>query len=294
MFVYTCIYTYIHISIYVHVYIYLYTYIYIYVYTYVYICIQAEGSLELELGHLDLPPARPAQARTTMEFGQRQVVLILPPDCTAEVPEVPEDVYTFTARDLMDVLESNKKKYEEASLLMTSGMRQRRAQGSRASTHSTCRVRLRLTDGAMLEASFGVDEGVDAMLSVLAHVLHESAPQPVLRTMPPVQVLTEVTRVATHGSIAAMTHVSMTDVSEVPVQHHTVGCHTMTSLGLVPGGIINCRGLGGVSLDASCLKPSALHALCLKPALVTPTAGGAANEHLSAQLPRAHCIGPEP
>jgi len=229
-----------------------------------------------------------------MEFGQRQVVLILPPDCTAEVPEVPEDVYTFTARDLMDVLESNKKKYEEASLLMTSGMRQRRAQGSRASTHSTCRVRLRLTDGAMLEASFGVDEGVDAMLSVLAHVLHESAPQPVLRTMPPVQVLTEVTRVATHGSIAAMTHVSMTDVSEVPVQHHTVGCHTMTSLGLVPGGIINCRGLGGVSLDASCLKPSALHALCLKPALVTPTAGGAANEHLSAQLPRAHCIGPEP
>jgi hypothetical protein len=183
-------------------------------------------------------------------------------------------------------------------------MRQRRAQGARASTHSTCRVRLRLTDGAMLEASFGVDEGVDAMLSVLAHVLHESAPQPVLRTMPPVQVLTEVTRGATHASIAAMTDVSMTDVSEVPVQHHTVGCHTMTSLGLVPGGIINCRGLGGVSLDASCLKPGALHASCLKPgalhapclkpALITPTAGGAAKEHLSAQLPRAHCIGPEP
>ena len=100
---------------------------------------------------------------------------------------------------------------------------------SRPSNHSTCRVRVRLSDGAMLEASFDVSEGVNALLALLDQVFAEGSPEAVLTTPPPVRVLTQE------------------HAAERP-------SHTMTSLGLVPAGIINCRGLGGKRLDRTCLR----------------------------------------
>jgi len=195
-----------------------------------YVLREAEGSLELKLGHLDPPrDSTPPAPSIRMSFEERGVVLLVPPAGPVKVPEVPDDVYNFTARDLMDVLESNKKYYEDASLLMTSGMRQRRNDHSRPSNHSTCRVRVRLADGAMLEAAFDVSEGVNALLAVLDRVFAEASPEVVLTTPPPVQVLTQENAAARPW-------------------------HTMASLGLVPAGVLNCRGLGGKRLDSTCLR----------------------------------------
>lgn len=201
-----------------------------------YLLREAEGSLELKIGHLDPPQhSTPPPPGIYLPLEQRGVVLLVPPDGPIKLPEVPEDVYNFTARDLMDVLESNKKYYEETSTLMTSGMRQRRENPARLSNHSTCRVRVRLTDGAMVEATYDVREGINALVSVLGQVFVESSPEPVLTTMPPVRVLTQE--------------------PSSPAGERPSLWHTMTSLGLVPAGIINCRGLEGRRLDSTFVKP---------------------------------------
>ena len=201
-----------------------------------YILREAQGSVELMLERL-VPHAPPVPKEPTlmMHMDAREVVLRLPSEAPLTLPEVPEDVYNFTARDLMDVLESNQKKYEEASMLMTQEMRQRRARGpTPAASHTTCRLRVRLSDGAMLEATFAAQEGVSAVLAVLEHVFLPSAPKPVLTTMPPVRRL--------HPPSAA----------EATEAH---AAETMSSLGLVPAGVMNCRGQDGLRLDSSCLKP---------------------------------------
>jgi hypothetical protein len=207
-----------------------------------YILREAQGSVELKLEHLApcAPPA-PQQPTLTMHMNEREVVVLLPSDAPLTLPQVPEEVYNFTARDLMDLLESNKKKYEEDSMLMTQEMRQRRCRGPAGASHSTCRLRVRLSDGAMLEASFGAQEGVNAVLAVLEHVFLPSAPKPVLTTMPPVRFLHPPSGAAPAEAQGAQ---GMTE--------------TMSSLGLVPAGMINCRGQDGLRLDCSCLKPGYL------------------------------------
>jgi hypothetical protein len=207
-----------------------------------YILREAQGSVELKLEHLApcAPPA-PQQPTLTMPMNEREVVVLLPSNAPLTLPQVPEDVYNFTARDLMDLLESNKKKYEEDSMLMTQEMRQRRCRGPAAASHSPCRLRLRLSDGTMLEASFGAQEGVNAVLAVLEHVFLPSAPKPVLTTMPPVRFL--------HPPSGA---------APAEAQGAPGMAETMNSLGLVPAGIINCRGQDGLRLDCSCLKPGSL------------------------------------
>ena len=207
-----------------------------------YILREAQGSVELKLEHLaPCAPPTPQQPTLTMHINEREVVVLLPSNAPLTLPQVPEDVYNFTARDLMDLLESNKKKYEEDSMLMTQEMRQRRCRGPAGVSHSMCRLRVRLSDGAMLEATFGAQEGVNAVLAVLEHVFLPSAPKPVLTTMPPVRVLHPPSGAAPAEAQGAQ------GVTE-----------TMHSLGLVPAGIINCRGQDGLRLDCSYLKPGSL------------------------------------
>lgn len=210
-----------------------------------YVLREAQGSIEIKLAHVE-PHVAPTQQQASlgMELEERDVVVLVARQGPVQVPEVPEEVYNFTARDLIDVLESNKKMLEESSTLMTSEMRQRRMHAHRASIHTTCRVRMRLSDGTLLESSFAPHEGVAALHSVLAHVLRPGAPEPVLTTMLPVKVLTTVT---TPSTPAASGEQKTDDPKELEAD-------TMQSLGLVPTGIINCRGAGGRPLGRDCLR----------------------------------------
>ena len=197
-----------------------------------YILREAQASLGVTISHLE--PTRtstPQQAPIQLALTERDVAVLVPSNAPLQLPEVPEEVYNFTARDLIDVLESTRSEYAAASTLMTRGMRQRRQLAHKAAETARCRVRIRLSDGAMVEATFGADEGVAAILSVLSHVFADGSAEPILTTMPPVRVLAGPTAV-----------------------HDEVSVETMSSLGLVPAGVLNCRGAGGIRLEREAIR----------------------------------------
>jgi len=129
---------------------------------------------------------------------------------------------------------------------------------SRSGEEGRGRVRIRLSDGAMIEAWFLADEQVEAISELLALLLLPDAAQPVLTSMPPVKVLAPAPYATTQQQRQQQAQAGQAGQAGEQQEGGAGGeGGSIKSLGLVPTGVINCRGLNG-RLDRASIRPDVL------------------------------------
>ncbi|EKX53052.1 hypothetical protein GUITHDRAFT_101496 [Guillardia theta CCMP2712] len=106
---------------------------------------------------------------------------------TTTVTDYPEEVYDFNAKDLLLCLESNKRRYEESSQLMTRKMREAR-HSTRKNISEPGNIRIRFGDGCFLQGTFDGDEKISSIFHFVSASLKERRDF-TLKTVPPVKYL---------------------------------------------------------------------------------------------------------